>query len=113
MDTAALLAFAQEKLDDLKAQNMVVLDVHSQTTMTDYMVIAEGTSTQHVRALANNVRQSCKDAGIEVFGCEGQEDGDWVLVDLGDVIAHVMLPETRQYYELEKLWSVDDDSECA
>jgi len=95
-------------LDDLKAQNIIILEVGSFTSVTDYMVIASGTSTQHVRSIANNLEKTAKQRKADVFGIEGSNNAEWVLVDLGDVIAHIMLPDVRDYYQLEKLWSVED-----
>lgn len=110
MDVKQLLDFVQTKLDEMKAHNIVVLDIQGQSTMMDYMVIAEGTSSQHVRAIANHLKTASKHhTDITLFGSEGDEKGDWVLVDVGDVIVHIMLKETRDYYQLEKLWSVDID----
>ena len=71
------------------------------------MVIASGNSRQHVRSIANNITQTVKAAGHRVHGVEGLEQGEWVLIDLGDCVVHVMIPETREYYELEKLWNLD------
>ncbi len=115
METATLLAFVQEKLDEMKAHNIVVLDVQAQSSMMEYMVVTEGTSSQHVRAIANHVKLASKHHDdIMLLGSEGDDKGDWVLVDLGDVLIHVMQKETREYYQLEKLWSVDTDTDsCA
>lgn len=91
-------------LEDLKAVNLVVIDVRGKTTVADYMVIASGTSDRHVKSLANNVLDEVKKAGITTLGIEGDKVGEWVLVDLADVVVHVMLPQTRDFYQLEKLW---------
>ena len=91
-------------LEDLKAVNLVVLDVRGKTTVADYMVIASGTSDRHVKALANNVVVETKKAGIPPLGVEGENAGEWVLVDLADVIVHIMQQQTRDFYQLEKLW---------
>ncbi len=108
MDVKQLLDFVQDKLDEMKAQNIVVLDIQGQSTMMDYMVIAEGTSSQHVRAIANHLKTASKHhADITLFGSEGDDKGDWILVDIGDIIVHIMQHETREYYQIEKLWSVD------
>ena len=93
-------------LNDLKARDVQILEVSSMTSITDIMVIASGTSARHVKALSENIVQEVKKIGISPIGVEGQSEGDWVLVDLGDVIVHVMLPRVREFYSLEKLWSV-------
>lgn len=97
-----------DSLEDLKAINIVVLDVSKQTDVTDRMIIASGTSSRHVKGLAENVATEAKKAGRQALGSEGEEAADWVLVDLGDVVVHVMLPETRELYDLEKLWTFVD-----
>ncbi|WP_110687521.1 ribosome silencing factor [Salinicola aestuarinus] len=94
-----------EALEELKAQDVVELDVAELTSVTDFMVVASGTSSRHVSALAGNVVEKAKDAGIRPLGVEGQQGGEWVLVDLGDVVAHVMMPDTRKLYDLERLWA--------
>lgn len=91
-------------LDDLKAVNLVVVDVRGKTSIADFMVIASGTSDRHVKSLANNVVVEAKKAGVDPLGIEGDKVGEWVLVDMGDVIVHVMLQQTRDFYQLEKLW---------
>jgi ribosome-associated protein len=93
-------------LDDLKAQNVAVLDVSDLTDVTDTIVIASGTSDRHVKSLAGRVVERAKEAGFRSLGIEGEREGEWVLVDLQDVIVHVMLPRIREFYALEKLWDV-------
>jgi len=93
-------------LDDLKAQNVAVLDVSGLTDVTDTIVIASGTSDRHVKSLAGRVLERAKEAGFRSIGVEGERDGEWVLVDLQDVIVHLMLPRVREFYALEKLWDV-------
>jgi ribosome-associated protein len=93
-------------LDDLKAQNVAVLDVSGLTDVTDTIVIASGTSDRHVKSLAGRVLERAKEAGFRSLGIEGERDGEWVLVDLQDVIVHLMLPRVREFYALEKLWDV-------
>lgn len=100
-DIAHLVADA---LDDLKAKDIVTLDVHDIAGFTDYMVIASGTSNRHVKSLADRAQEKARDAGIKPIGVEGEQLGEWVLVDFGDVVLHVMLPETRKFYDLERLW---------
>lgn len=106
-----LLEIVLNALDDLKAVDVKVLDVRDQTSITDIMVIASGTSSRHVRALADSVAQQAKEAGFRPLGVEGEQGAEWVLIDLGDVVAHVMMPKTREFYALEKLWSVGPGSE--
>lgn len=100
----ALQEFVIDKIDDLKGQDIVTLDVQGKSSITDYMVICTGTSTRHVASIADHVVQSSRAAGLIPFGVEGENVSDWVVVDLGDVIVHVMQEESRQLYELEKLW---------
>ncbi|KAA0019078.1 ribosome silencing factor [Salinicola corii] len=105
MQTDTLKSLVVEALEELKARDVVELDVAELTSVTDVMVVASGTSSRHVSALADNVIEKAKEAGFRPLGVEGQQSGEWVLVDLGDVIAHVMMPETRQLYDLERLWA--------
>jgi len=91
-------------LEDMKAVNVKVLDVRRLTDITDTMVIASGTSDRHVRSVAERVIEKAKAAGFRAFGIEGERDGEWVLVDLPDVLVHIMLPRVREFYGLEKLW---------
>ncbi len=95
-----------QALADLKAQNVTLLDIADKTSIADAMVIATGTSDRHVGALANEVVVKAKSRGVQPLGVEGELKSDWVLVDLGDVIVHVMTQKARDFYELEKLWSV-------
>lgn len=93
-------------LEDLKGQNILQLDVRELTDVTDTLIIASGTSSRHARSLANNVVEELKKQGHRPLGVEGIDTGDWVLVDYGDTVVHVMQKETRDFYELEKLWSI-------
>ena len=92
-------------MEDLKAVNTVTLDVSGLTDVMDYLVITSGTSNRHVKSLADNVSVEAKKRGARPIGTEGEEAGEWVLVDFGDVVVHVMLPATRDFYDLERLWS--------
>jgi ribosome-associated protein len=91
-------------LAELKAVNVRALDVRGITDITDTMVVASGTSDRHVKSIADRVVQRCKEAGFRPYGMEGERDGEWVLLDLQDVVLHVMLPRVREFYALEKLW---------
>lgn len=92
-------------LEDIKASDIVVLNVKKLTSMADYMIVASGESSRQVKALARNVADKLRAAGAEIVGVEGEESGEWVLVDLGHVIVHVMHPAVREYYNLEELWT--------
>ena len=102
----ALLSVAQDALDDLKAVEPVVLDVRSLSSVMDYLIVASGTSSRHVKSLADNVLMKAKAPGVRPLGVEGERAGEWVLVDFGDVVVHVMQPAARSFYDLERLWSV-------
>ena len=93
-----------DALEDTKADNICILDVKDRTSVTDYMVIASGTSSRHVKSLADNVVTEVKEHGGRTLGIEGGAANDWVLVDLGEIVVHVMLPATRAFYDLERLW---------
>jgi ribosome-associated protein len=95
-----------DALADMKALEVKVLDVRDLTDIADFMVIASGTSDRHVRAVAQRVVERIKEAGFRPHGVEGQQDGDWVLIDLNEMIVHVMLPRVREFYGLEKLWDI-------
>jgi ribosome-associated protein len=96
-------------LEDLKARDIKVLDVRGKTSITDIMIIASGTSGRHVKSTAEAVAFQAKLAGTAPIGSEGMDDGEWALVDLNDVVVHVMQPKVRDFYQLERLWSVDTD----
>ena len=95
-------------LDDMKAVNVKVLDVRGLTDIADTMVIASGNSDRHVRSIADNVARKAKEAGFRPLGTEGARDGEWVLVDLNDILVHVMLPRVREFYGLERLWDAGE-----
>ncbi|MCY3859887.1 MAG: ribosome silencing factor [Gammaproteobacteria bacterium] len=95
-----------ETLNDLKAQDVSMLDVRTQSTFTDYMVISTGTSRRHVNAIVDAVVLNAKHQGTRVLGIEGQKAAEWVLIDLGDVVVHVMQRDARDFYDLERLWGI-------
>jgi ribosome-associated protein len=103
---ADLLAIAQLALEDLKAVDPVVLDVRELSSVMDWLIVASGASSRHVKSLADNVLMRAKQQGLRPLGVEGERVGEWVLVDFGDVVVHVMQPAARSFYDLERLWSV-------
>ena len=105
MQGKALQDFVIDKIDDLKGQDIVAIDVHCKSSITDCMIICTGTSTRHVMSIADHVVQESRAAGMLPLGVEGEAAADWIVVDLGDVMVHVMQEESRRLYELEKLWS--------
>lgn len=107
MQAEELLKIVKDVVDERKGHNITVLDVRGKTSVTDYMLIVTGTSERHARSLCDYVAQKMKEIGVEHPGFEGGEGSDWVLLDLGDVILHVMTAQAREFYQLEKLWSVD------
>lgn len=112
MNSDELCDLVVDALDDIKAQDVVRLDVQEMTTVTDWMVVASGTSNRHVSALVDNVAEKAREAGHRPIGVEGEEGGEWVLLDLQDVLVHVMLPKVREFYNLEKLWSIRPSGEA-
>ena len=107
MKVDELRALVRKALEDLKAKDIVELDVKDKTSVTDFLFIASGTSSRHVKSIADNVVADSKHAGLQPLGVEGESDAEWVLVDLGDVIVHVMQPQAREFYDLESLWRLD------
>ena len=103
---AELLALVETSLDDDKAEGIIVIDLAGKTSLTDYMVIASGTSQRHVGAMAENLRETIKKSGIKNVSVEGQRQCDWVLIDAGDIIIHLFRPEVREFYNIEKMWGV-------
>ncbi len=111
MELDELKALAINAVEDLKAFDVNILDVTGRSSITDVLIFASGRSDRQVKSIANNVVQEAKKAGVAPLGVEGLNTGDWVLVDLGDVVVHVMLPQVRDYYGIERIWEVDDDAE--
>lgn len=107
MQTEDLLKIVQDVLDERKGLYITTLDVQGKTSITDYMVIVTGTSTRHLKSLCDYVAEKLNESGVKPLGLEGDATSDWVLLDLGDVIVHAMTAQTREMYQLEKLWSVD------
>lgn len=107
-----LIDLVTTALDDAKAKDIQALDVRGITTITDWMVIASGTSDRHVRSVADGVVRKAKESGYTVIGTEGETEGEWVLIDLGAVIVHVMQPRTRDFYKLERLWGLTGDDQA-
>ena len=104
MQAEQLVQIAVAALEDLKAQDITTIDVRGKTSITDFMVIASGSSSRHVKSLVDNVLEKVKEQGVRPLGSEGLDTGEWALLDLGDVVVHVMLPTARQFYDLERLW---------
>ncbi|MFT6436660.1 MAG: ribosome-associated protein [Candidatus Azotimanducaceae bacterium] len=102
-----------ESLEDIKAVDVVCIDVRDKTEMTDYMIVVSGTSNRHVKSIANNVIVDAKEAGFMPLGIEGLNEGEWVLVDLVDVVVHMMLPSAREFYDIERLWNMSVQSRAA
>ena len=107
MTTEAIKAVVLTALEDLKAEDVVELDVTDKTSVTDYVIVATGTSSRHVKSIASNVVSDAKHAGYLPLGVEGEQEAEWVLVDLGDVIVHVMQSQIREFYDIESLWKMD------
>jgi ribosome-associated protein len=105
MPIEVLLQLVIATLDDLKGQRLVKLNVRSLSNITDFMIVVTGTSDRHVRVLAREVALQAKKHGISPLGVEGEQAADWMIVDLGDVIVHIMQAEARQFYDLERLWN--------
>ncbi|TXI48691.1 MAG: ribosome silencing factor [Lysobacter sp.] len=104
----AILKHVHAAVENLKAKDVVEIDVRGKTSVCDYLVIASGTSTRHVKSIADEVVKAIKDLGVMPLGVEGEREAEWVLADLGDVVVHVMLPRVREFYALERLWTVGD-----
>lgn len=107
MQVEQLRDLVVKALDDMKASDIKILDVRGKTSITDIMIIASGTSSRHVKALAETVAFQAKEAGEAPLGVEGANEGEWALIDLNDVVVHVMQPKVRDFYQLERLWEMD------
>lgn len=104
MDIEVMKQAVIDALEDIKGFDITVMDVRKLTSMTSYMIVASATSTRQAKAMADSVREKLKAQGANLRGVEGEKEGEWVLVDLSDIIVHIMLPTTRAYYNLEQLW---------
>ncbi|MBS0193242.1 MAG: ribosome silencing factor [Proteobacteria bacterium] len=104
----ALLAQVRAALEEIKAKDAVEIDIRGKTSIADFMVVVSGTSTRHVKSIADEVVRFAKKVGVMPLGVEGEREAEWVLVDLADVIVHVMLPRVREFYAIERLWTVGD-----
>lgn len=99
-----------DALEDIKAFDIHIMDVRNLTSLAHYMIVASGNSTRQCKAIADNVREKLKEKGADIRGTEGEKEGEWVLVDLNDIIVHIMVPATRAYYNLEQLWGEAEHS---
>lgn len=106
--TEVLLRHVHAAVEQLKARDATQIDVRGKSSVCDYMVIASGTSTRHVKSIADEVIKHAKRLDVQPLGVEGEREAEWVLVDLGDVVVHIMLPRVREFYALERLWTVGD-----
>lgn len=107
--TDLLLQSVRDAVAELKAQDVIEIDVRGKTSVCDYMVVASGTSTRHVKSIAEEVVKFAKRLDCQPLGVEGEREAEWVLVDLGDVVVHIFLPRVREFYALERLWTVGDE----
>ncbi|VAV86659.1 Ribosomal silencing factor RsfA [hydrothermal vent metagenome] len=112
-DAKTLLSLIETTLEDGKAENIVVVDLDGKSSVADFLVIASGRAARHVSALSDQVLQTVKQAGMGRVATEGLSSGDWVLLDVGDVIVHLFRPEVREFYNLEKIWLVDAEKQPA
>lgn len=104
MQSEALIAFVSDKIDDLKGRDIITLNIRDKANFADYMVVASGNSTRHVKSVAQHLATECRAEGVEPLGIEGNDIGEWALVDLGEVVVHIMTDEQRDKYQLEQLW---------
>lgn len=109
LSTDALQQRVIEALSDLKAEKIHDINVEGVASFTDRMIFASGNSNRHVKSIAQSVIDSAKKAGMKPLGFEGEDVGEWVLIDLGDIVVHVMLPDTREFYDIERLWAEQAD----
>mgnify|MGYP006053359377 FL=1 len=110
MPSEDLVKLAITALEEIKAQDITTIDVRGKTSITDFMLIASGTSSRHVKSLVENVLEKVKEQGVRPIGTEGMDTGEWALLDLGDIVVHVMLPTAREFYDLERLWQGAEQS---
>ena len=110
MQNEQLVKVAVAALEDMKGQDITIIDVRGKTSVTDFMVIASGSSSRQVKSLVENVLEKVKEQGVRPIGSEGLDSGEWALLDLGDIVVHVMLPTARQFYDLERLWQGAEQS---
>ncbi len=103
-DLEAMKLAVVDAIEDIKGFDISVMDVRKLTSMTNYMIVASANSSRQAKSIADNVREKLKEKGFAIRGTEGEKDGEWVLVDLDDIIVHIMIPTTRAYYNLEQLW---------
>lgn len=110
MQAEQLVQVVIAALEELKGQDILTIDVREKTSITDFMVIATGSSSRHVKSLAETVLEKTKEQGVRPIGSEGLDSGEWGLIDLGNVVVHVMQAATRQFYDLERLWQGAEQS---
>ncbi len=113
MDAKQLQKLILDELDEIQAKDLITLDVRGLTDVTDTMIICTGTSKRHVKSIADNLVTKVKQEQLQPLGIEGFEYGEWILVDLGDIVVHIMLPQIREFYSLEKLWATTEESRQA
>ena len=113
MNSEKLSDLVVDALEEIKGLDIIKLNVRDMTSVTDWMIVASGTSSRHVQALVDNVAEKAKAAGHRPIGFEGESGGEWVLLDLQDALVHVMLPKIREFYNLEKLWSISPSGDAA
>jgi len=110
MELEALKSLVINAIEDIKAFDIKIIDVQGRNSLTDMLVFASARSDRQVKAVANNVVEESKKAGNQPLGVEGMNTGDWVLVDLGDIVVHIMLPQVRDFYHIEKMWEINEKS---